>query len=195
MNSMIDNKHTNDEREPGIEPKKFVLWLMLVSSTMLFAAFTSAVIVRRGDGNWTVFELPQMFLYSSIIIAISSLFMQWALSSAKKNKITELKISLSITFILGVIFILAQIEGWSQMVEQSVHFSFANPSGSFVYVITGVHLAHIVVGLGYLLVIFIKTLQHKIHKENLRGIAMCRTFWHFIGIVWIYLYVFLFLNR
>ncbi|MEI7978432.1 MAG: cytochrome c oxidase subunit 3 [Bacteroidota bacterium] len=189
------NKPIIDEKEPGVEPKKFVLWLLLVSSVMLFAGFTSAYIVRRGEGEWVVFELPVMFMLSTGVIVLSSVFMQWAYISAKKDEILNSKIGLLVTLTLGLLFGVMQYWGWSQMVYNAIYFGFANPSGSFVYVITGLHVAHVIIGIFYVLAILIQTFQYKVHKKALRAISMCNTYWHFVGILWIYLYVFLLLNR
>jgi cytochrome c oxidase subunit 3 len=189
------NKQIIDEREPGVEPKKFVLWLLLVSSIMLFAGFTSAYIVRRGEGEWVVFELPIMFMLNTGVVVLSSVFMQWAYLAAKKDELNQTKIGLGLAIVLGTLFCIMQYWGWSQMVYNSIYFGFANPSGSFVYVITGLHLAHVVIGILYLITILIQTFRFKVHKKAIRGIAMCNTYWHFVGILWIYLYVFLLLNR
>jgi cytochrome c oxidase subunit 3 len=189
------NKPIIDEREPGVEPKKFVLWLLLVSSIMLFAGFTSAYIVRRGEGEWVVFELPIMFMLNTGIVVLSSIFMQWAYMSAKKDELNHTKIGLLVAIILGLLFCIMQYWGWSQMVYNSIYFGFANPSGSFVYVITGLHLAHTAIGILYLITIFIQTFRFKVHKKATRAISMCNTYWHFVGILWIYLYIFLLLNR
>lgn len=189
------NKQIIDEREPGVEPKKFVLWLLLVSSIMLFAGFTSAYIVRRGEGEWVVFELPIMFMLNTGVVVLSSVFMQWAYLAAKKDELYQTKIGLGLAIVLGTLFCIMQYWGWSQMVYNSIYFGFANPSGSFVYVITGLHMAHVIIGILYLVIIFIQTFRFKVHKKAIRGIAMCNTYWHFVGILWIYLYVFLLLNR
>ncbi len=189
------NKQIIDEREPGVEPKKFVLWLLLVSSIMLFAGFTSAYIVRRGEGEWVVFELPIMFMLNTGVVVLSSVFMQWAYIAAKKDELNQTKIGLGLAIVLGILFCIMQYWGWSQMVYNSIYFGFANPSGSFVYVITGLHMAHVIIGILYLVIIFIQTFRFKVHKKAIRGIAMCNTYWHFVGILWIYLYVFLLLNR
>lgn len=189
------NKKNIDEREPGVEPKTFVLWLLIVSSIMLFAGFTSGYIVRRGEGEWVVFNLPTMFMLNTGVIVLSSIFMQWAYLSAKKDELNKTKVGLSMALALGILFIVMQYWGWSQMVYNSIYFGFANPSGSFVYAITGVHVLHVIIGIFYLLTILIQTYKFKVHKKSIRGIAMCNTYWHFVGILWIYLYLFLLLNR
>ena len=96
---MIDTiKTTNENEQYAIHPTKFVLWLIIVASVMLFAAFTSGYIVRRGEGNWLIFDLPNLFSYNTIIIIASSITMQWAYFMAKKDNLKLLKIALLITF-------------------------------------------------------------------------------------------------
>src|SRR5450631_2815442 len=93
----------NDNHEPhAINPTKFVLWLIIVASVMLFAAYTSAYIVRRGEGNWVIFDLPKVFAFTTAIIALSSITMQWALISAKKDDQGNLKIAIYLTLTLGI---------------------------------------------------------------------------------------------
>jgi cytochrome c oxidase subunit 3 len=193
--TLVKDIKDHNETEVGINPKKFVLWLLIVASVMLFASFTSAYIVRRGEGNWNVFELPGMFAITSVIIALSSVTMQWAYISAKRDEIKQLKIALYATITLGVLFMVGQWMAWKDLVKMNVHFSFANPSESFIYVISGVHLAHIIAGILFLIVVLVKTFQFNVHKKNLLSINLCTTFWHFLGAIWLYLYFVLLLNR
>jgi cytochrome c oxidase subunit III len=183
-----------NEPQYAIHPTKFVMWLLIVASVMLFAAFTSAYIVRRGEGNWLIFELPSLFGYSTAIIALSSIFMQWAFASAKKDNLASLKMSLITTLALGVSFGIAQWYAWKQLVANNIHL-VGNPSESFIYIISGIHLLHMVGGLIFLLIILVKTFQFKVHKKNLLSINLCTTYWHFLGVVWVYLYFFFTLNR
>ena len=184
----------------GIHPLKFVLWILLGSVTMMFAAFTSGYLVRRADGNWLMFDLPDMFYWSSAIIILSSIFMQLAYFFAKKDEITKLKFSMLITFVLGCIFLAMQWQGWHDMLHAGILLGSkggvdANPAGSFVYVISGVHAVHIIGGLVFLLVTLVKAFQYKIHAKNMITIALCNTFWHYLGALWLYLFFFMLLNR
>jgi cytochrome c oxidase subunit 3 len=184
-----------EEENYIINPKKFVLWLLIVASVMLFAGFTSAYIVRRGEGNWEVFDLPSLFLVNTIIAVVSSLFMQLAYMAAKKNNSTTLKIFLTTTTLLGLAFCLGQFYAYKELVANNVFFAFSNPSNSFVYVISGLHLAHVVGGLVFLMILFVQALMNKLGKNALLYLNMCTTYWHFIGALWIYLYLFLYLYR
>lgn len=186
-------KQHNDP-EYVINPKKFVLWLLIVASVMLFAGFTSAYIVRQGEGNWRVFELPFLFTVNTIIIALSSVFMQWAYMAAKKDELGQIKLALALTLALGLAFVGGQWYAYKELVQNNVFLS-GNPSESFVYIISFMHLLHIVGGIVFVLVTFIKSLQLNIHKKNLLTISLCNTYWHFLGILWIYLFVFFQLNR
>lgn len=194
MTQTIKPSNQHNDPEYVINPKKFVLWLLIVASIMLFAGFTSAYIVRQGEGNWRVFELPSLFTINTIIIAISSVFMQWAYMAAKKDELGQIKIALGITLALGLAFVIGQWFAYQALVANNVYLS-GNPSESFVYVISFMHLLHIIGGIVFVLVTFIKSLQLNVHKKNILTISLCNTYWHFLGILWIYLYVFFQINR
>ncbi len=179
-----------DERENDfINPKKFALWLIIVASVMLFAAFTSAYIVRRGEGNWELFDLPAVFAYNMITIAISSFFMQMALLSATKDELSKTKLALLITMVLGITFCYLQYQGWKELVKNSVYL-VGNPSGSFIYVISGVHMLHVIGGLVFVALMLLQSFRNRVHKKSILYISMCTTYWHFIGLVWAYLFIF-----
>lgn len=185
---------TSNEPETGLNPKKFVLWLMIIASVMLFAAFTSAYIVRRGEGNWRVFDLPNAFTINLFVAMLSSLFMQLAFRSAKRDELERVKLFTFLTLLTGIAFIAGQWIGWGQLVDSQV-FLTGNPSESFLYVISATHFFHVLLGLGFVTAILIKSFQFKVHRKNMLSISMCTTFWHFIGAMWIYLYFFFLLNR
>jgi cytochrome c oxidase subunit III len=187
--------YQKEEENYIINPKKFVLWLLIVASVMLFAGFTSAYIVRRGEGNWEVFELPSLFLVNTIIAVVSSLFMQLAYMSAKKENRASTKILLGTTVAMGIAFCVGQFYAYQQMIANNVFFAFSNPSNSFVYVISGLHLAHVIGGLIFLMIMWGESFKVTLSKNFQLYLNMCLTYWHFIGILWIYLYLFLYLYR
>lgn len=178
----------------SMHPKKFAMWLFIASVGMLFASLTSAYIVRRAEGNWLAFDLPVVFYTTTILIVLSSITMQWAYFAAKKDNLETLKLMISLTGILGLAFVVGQVVGWSQLVDQSVYF-VGNPSGSFLYVLTGLHGLHLISAVIFLLIVLVATFRFKVHAKAMAQIEMCTTYWHFLGGLWLYLFVFLLLNR
>jgi cytochrome c oxidase subunit III len=193
MASVIGQKQTSS----GVHPLKFALWLIIISIIMMFAAFTSAYIVRKEEGNWLQFDLPDNLLINTGILVLSSLFMQLAYFAARKDNIKQLKVLLVVTFALGTAFLLGQWEAWGDLVNRKIFFggSDANPSGSFLYVLTGVHGFHLITGLIFVLIVLISSFQFKVHSKNLLRIELCTIYWHFLGGLWVYLYLFLTLNH
>jgi len=182
------------EQPLSMHPKKFAMWLFLVTVVMVFAAFTSAHIVRQASGNWLEYDLPSLFWTTSGIIILSSGFMHWAYMSAKKNDYDKVKIALSITSALGIIFLYGQFKAWGQMVDANVFF-VGNPAGSFLYIFTGLHGLHLIAGVIYLLYLLVLSFRMKVNAQNMLNMEMCATFWHFLGGLWIYLFIFLILNH
>jgi cytochrome c oxidase subunit 3 len=193
-----DIRIVEEAKKPqSMNPKKFALWLFIVSVIMLFGAWTSAYIVKRGEPGWSSFELPAQFWISTVIILFSSLSMLWAVSSAKKDDLKQTKLALGTTTALGLAFLVAQWLAWGKMVEMNYYFagSGSNSSSSFIYVLTGFHGLHIVSGLVFLLIMLYATYRFKVHSKNMLKLEMCSTYWHFLGGLWLYLFVFLLLNR
>jgi cytochrome c oxidase subunit III len=182
------------KRPLSMHPKKFALWLFIVTVIMIFAALTSAYIVRQADGNWLIFELPDLFLVTTAIILTSSGTMHWAYMSVKKDNLETAKIAIVLTTILGIVFLIGQFMAWGELVKNSVYL-VGNPAGSFVYVISGLHGIHIIGGVVFLIIVLVSVFQLKIHSKNLLRIEMCATYWHFLDVLWLYLFVFLLLNR
>ena len=177
----------------SMHPKKFALWLFLVTVMMIFAAFTSAYIVRQSEGNWLEFDLPQSFWITSVIILLSSITMHWAYYSAKRDQIRNVKVAMGITVVLGVAFLVGQFVAWGDLVDMNVFF-VGNPAGSFVYVLSGLHAAHLISGVIVLLITLVSAIRYKIHAKRMDQIEMCATYWHFLDGLWLYLFVFLLLN-
>ena len=178
----------------AMQPKKFLLWLFLVSMTMFFAALTSAYLVKRGQSDWISFELPSMFTYTLVCITCSSITMHMAYVYAKRDQINLLKLMISVTFFLGLTFLWGQYEGWNQLIASEVYL-VGHPSGSFIYVLSGAHAFHLIGGLVYLLIMLQQSFTHRVHSEKTEQIEICSTYWHFVGILWIYLYTFFWINQ
>ncbi len=178
----------------GMNPKKFALWLFIVSIVMIFGSLTSAYVVKMADGEWLIYDLPTIFWINSMIIMVSSAAMQWAVVSARKDNIANVKLALLATIVLGVGFLYGQFQAWKDLVDIGVYF-VGNASGSFLYVLTGVHGFHLITGLAFILIVMGAAFRYKVHSRNLLTIEMCATYWHFLGGLWLYLFIFLLLNH
>jgi cytochrome c oxidase subunit 3 len=187
----------NKEVALGIHPLRFLLWLMIISITMMFAAFTSAYIVRRGEGNWLEFDLPSGLMFTSAVIIASSITMQYAWFAARRDEVRRVQIAMLVTFALGILFLVGQWNVWGVLVQNKIFFGGAdsNPAGSFVYVLTGVHGFHLITGLVFLLVVLLKSLRFQVHSRQMMAITNGTIYWHFLGGLWLYLYLFLLLNH
>jgi cytochrome c oxidase subunit 3 len=197
MKSMAaDIKIVEEARKPlGMNPKKFALWLFMATVIMLFGAWTSAYIVKRGDTGWAEIVIPAQFWINTAIILLSSVSMFWATRAARKDDLEKVKLALSITTILGISFLIGQFFAYGQMVEMKEYFTGGNVSHSFIYVLSAAHGAHLISGVIFLLIVLISTFKYKVHSKNMSQIEMCATYWHFLGGLWLYLFVFLLLNR
>lgn len=182
------------EQPISMHPKKFALWLFMVSVVMVFAGLTSAYIVRQAEGNWLEYDLPNIFYYTSGIAILSSLTLHWAFVSAKKDNFLNLKIGMVLTALLGIAFLVGQWYSWIAMVDREVFF-VGNPAGSFLYVFTGLHAAHLISGVIFLIIVLISTLRLKVHSKAMDTMEMATTYWHFLGGLWLYLFMFLLLNH
>ncbi|AQG82085.1 cytochrome c oxidase subunit 3 [Spirosoma montaniterrae] len=178
------------EETLSMNPRKFILWLFIVSIIMLFAAMTSAYLVRRAEGNWLEYSIPPVFSYSSVVLVLSSLTIHWAYLAAKKDNFGSLKIAITVTFALGIAFLYMQFQGWVALVDQKVFF-VGNPAGSFMYIFTGLHGFHLISGLIVLVFALVAAFRLKIHAKSLNQLEIAATYWHFLDVLWLYLFFFL----
>ncbi len=181
----------------GMHPKRVVLILLIFSIIMSFAAFTSGYIVRRDEGNWREFDLPIGLLYNTLLVMVSSAAMQWAYYSACKDEIKRTKLGLGLTLLLGLAFVYGQVSVWGDLIAGRTFFggADANPSGSFLYVLMGVHAFHLLSGLIFVSVVLVRTLKYQVHSRAMLSIGNATLYWHFLGALWLYLYLFLLLNH
>ena len=170
---------------------KLLLWVGIAGISMFFAGLTSAYIVRKAEGNWLEFQLPDWFLLSTIVIVISSISLIIASRKIKQNK--DATIWLFVALLLGCVFAFSQVKGWQALVQQGVYLTGegSNVSSSFLYVITLSHLAHLVGGLIALLVTTLNAKKGKYTAENYLGIELTSIYWHYLAGLWLYLYFFM----
>ncbi|MBA4240198.1 MAG: cytochrome oxidase subunit III [Sphingobacteriaceae bacterium] len=176
---------------------KPLLWVGILSIVMLFAGLTSAYVVRADNGNWLIFNLPNAFYLSTAVIVTSSITLFYALQMAKKNNKKGMVLGLLATFILGLAFAYLQYAGWGELYSKNIVFGgkSSNASGSFLYLITFLHLLHLFAGLISVLVTLKNAIKGKYNAENTLGLELCSIYWHFLDILWVYLFLFLYYIR
>ncbi len=187
----------NEIRLKTIKAKKMMLLFSMLSIAMTFAGLTSAYIVSKARPDWLKnFELPLSFSLSTAIIVLSSITIWIAKKNLKKNNNSISTNWLFITFILGVLFIILQFVGFNSLISKGFFFTGAQSTitTSFLYVLTVLHLAHLFAGMIVLTVVIYNNHKGKYKKEKL-GFELAVTFWHFLGILWLYLFAFLYFFR
>jgi cytochrome c oxidase subunit 3 len=178
------------EQRKRIHPHKFTLWIAIGSIIMMFAGLTSAYIVKKNQANWVTFELPQLFWYSTGTIILSSLTMFIAVKLFKQRNTLKYRSLLSVTLLLGIIFIALQTVGFMQLWDRGVTLQ-STVSVSFLYVIVGLHALHVIGGVIALLVMFAKTFSRKNRNYSSVPVEVMAAYWHFVDILWVYLLIFL----
>jgi len=179
-----------------IHPRKFALWAACASISMMFAAFTSAYIVRQAAGNWLEFPLPTYFYISTGIIVLSSIFLHISYTSFKNGKEGMYKGLIVLSAILGISFVVCQILGFYELEAMGIELT-GNPSGSFVIVIAAVHAAHVLAGIAVLGVAMLHAFLLPFNPTPARKLRFQQTiiYWHFVDILWVYLLFFFILQQ
>lgn len=175
--------------------KKNMLWFGIISLTMSFAGLTSAYVVSKERPDWiTAFEIPQAFYISLVLIILSSITMHLALRKIKKEQNKLGMILLITTFLLGVLFVIFQFVGFSEIIQNGYNFTGPTSSitTSFIYLVVLLHVAHVFAGLISLLIVIYNHFKQKYKNGKTLGVELAATFWHFVDLVWIYLFLFLY---
>ena len=173
-----------------IHPHKFTLWVAIGSIVMMFAGLTSAYIVKSGQVGWHGVRTPNIFWISSLLMLTSSVTIQAALRSFKQRGMTAFRSLMLATLVLGVAFVILQVIGFRIMWDSGVHFEGSSGAGQFLYVVFGLHAIHVVGGVVALIVLIIRQYFGNIRNYNAIPIELMSIYWHFVDILWIYLFVF-----
>ena len=186
---MIEANIKVNEQRKKIHPHKFTLWVALGSIVMMFAGLTSAYIVKRDQPGWTTFPVPRAFWYSTVTILVSSVTIQMALKAFKDREMMRYRNLVTLTAFLGVAFVVLQYEGFRSIWNTGITFK-GSGGGQFLYIIAGLHAAHVLGGIIALIIMFIKAFASKIRRYNSIPIELMATYWHFVDLLWIYLFIF-----
>ncbi|WP_461150121.1 cytochrome c oxidase subunit 3 [Spirosoma pulveris] len=185
------------------EPFRFMVWMGIASSIILFTMLLVAYVVRRTAPGWSDIKLPNVFLVSTGVILLSSLTLKNAIQAFRHERFGSYRTNIATTFGLGVLFIILQAWGWRQMARAGVGLE-GNPAGGFVYIISGIHLLHILVGLIFLAILLAEALRRRLYIDsfvysvnppNSLKIKLISLYWHFVDILWIGLFIFLVIHH
>lgn len=175
----------------NIHPLKFALWLGMAAIVMMFMAFTSAYMVREAAGNWMEFNIPNIFFYSTAVIILSSITLQISYESFKQQKKGRYLGFLALSLLLGLGFVFLQYQGWLTLTSLGILIN-GNPSGSFIYIISMVHVVHVLGGItGLVIALFQGTmLKFYVSQKRKFRFQLLLQYWHFVDILWVYLLLF-----
>ncbi|MDR3679664.1 MAG: cytochrome c oxidase subunit 3 [Flavipsychrobacter sp.] len=185
---------TQQVERKKIHPHKFALYVAMGSIVMMFAGLTSAYIVREAQGNWVYYKLPAIFWVSTFTILLSSVTMHLGVRAFKNREMPKYRSLITTTLLLGVLFGVFQYIGFTQLYAHNIKVN-GNPSESFLFIITGLHLVHILGGIIALLIVFFRAFRTRIKIYNATGLEVVASYWHFADVLWIYLFVFFLANQ
>ena len=192
-----------------IHPQKFMMWIAMASMSMAFAGLTSGYMVREAQGNWRYYNLPHIFWFSTIPIMISSLTIILGIRAFKKREMSRFRSLILLTLILGILFGVMQFVGFHQLYHQLQQVRIngqvlnessavrinGNPSESFLFIIAGMHLLHLLGGIIALFIVFFRAFRTRVKTYNATGLEITATYWHFVDVLWLYLFVFFLVNQ
>ncbi len=180
-----------DQRK-RIHPHKFTMWVALGSIVMMFAGLTSAYVVKRNQSNWLEFDLPAVFWYSTVAILASSLSIYLASQAFKAREMRRYRLLMSVTVVLGLVFTVLQLVGFSHISDNGIKLigTNSNPAASFLAVLTGVHIVHVLGGVVALVIMYVRAYTAKQKTYSSVSLEIVSTYWHFVDALWIYLFIF-----
>ncbi|TMM30701.1 heme-copper oxidase subunit III [Polaribacter aestuariivivens] len=183
------------EQELNVAKKKSakpMLWVSMISMVMFFAGLTSAYVISMQRDDWVSFDLPNAFHISTFLIVASSITLFLSQKFLKQDKRQLSLILVVATLILGIGFIWQQYVGFNQL--KSIGLFFTGPestvSTSFIIGITFMHVLHLLAGIIVLFVVIYNHFKYKYTPNNMLGFELGAIFWHFVDILWIYLFFF-----
>lgn len=188
-----------DKQNYIVHPQKFALWLFILTVIMIFGGLTSAYIVSRGavpGDQLILFDLPSILWYNLGVMLVSSITMQFSVWSVKREERNKALMGLGMTFVLGCIFLVGQWDAFKELTASGLPFVDQNrldDSISYFYVVTGLHGVHIISALVAVLIVLMQTALRQFRDPARRRLVfgMAAIFWHFLGLLWVYLFIFL----
>ena len=200
----MNSPNTTDGPNFAFHPYNVMLVLTLSGITMLFLAFSGAFIYSRIQSNLPPVKLPPIFFFNTLILVASSIAMIDAKRAYINDQTQRYQIALGITLLLSIVFLFAQITGWRQLFAQAVFVNSDN-SASYLYLISGLHFAHVISGIPFLAIFLVKAYQkmkepvsvlvYFSDPDKRLRLRLLTMYWHFLDILWIYLVLFFWVNN
>src|ERR1700676_212798 len=184
----LELKNVVDQNKK-IHPHKFILWVAIGSIIMMFAGLTSAYIVKREQPGWTTYTTPIAFYYSTSVMLISSVTIFLAGKSFLERRMIRYKKLVAATLIMGLIFILLQYLGFHHLWVTGTTFH-GSGAGQFLYIIAGLHAVHVFGGVIALFTLWLRARNTRIRSYNIVAVDVVSTYWYFVDLLWIYLFIF-----
>ncbi|OIN60036.1 cytochrome c oxidase subunit 3 [Arsenicibacter rosenii] len=185
------------------EPFRFMVWLGIAGSVLLFLVLLATYLLRSGGPGWKQVALPNVFLLSTVVILLSSLTLHTANQAFRNERFPMYRTYMGMTLLLGILFMVLQAWGWRQMVLAGIGLQ-ANPAGGFVYILSGLHLLHILIGLIFLTIAFAEAIRRRqyidafvysVNPPNQLKIKLMTLYWHFVDILWLVVFAFLLIHH
>jgi cytochrome c oxidase subunit III len=182
------------------EPFNFMLWLGIAASVLVFTILLTIYIMRKSAGvYWTDVPLPQLFWVSTFAIVVSSLTLHLANHCFRTDRYPQFRMYIGATLMLGVLFVILQFWGWRQLIEAGIS-TVNNPSVGFIYLFSGLHILHILIGIAALTWAVFQSFKNSsyvdsfvfsVNPPNQLKIKLLTIYWHFVDVLWLYLFGFL----
>ena len=170
------------------------MWMALAAIVMLFSAFTSAMVVRKGVSNdWVSTPLPRVVFLNTLLLLSSSLTLELSKRSLTREAGERFALWLYATLALGLSFVAGQLWAWRELAARGVYLA-TNPSSSFFYVLTAAHGIHLLGGIAALSYLAFRARRLALEPRRRAGLDVTAIYWHFMDALWIYI-LFLLMTR
>jgi len=176
---------------------KPMLWVSMISMVMFFAGLTSAYVISMKRDDWVTFDLPDAFYMSTVLIVLSSITLILSQRFLKQDKRQISLVLVIVTLILGIAFIWQQYLGFNELKNAGLYFTGpgSTVSTSFIIGITLMHVLHLIAGVIVLFIVIYNHFKYKYKPNDLLGFELGAIFWHFVDVLWIYLFFFFYFIR
>lgn len=191
------------ERNFLIHPSYIMMFLLLAGVSALFLGFSASYLYSRIDQNIPPIKLPPLFYFNTLILIGSSYTLHWAKRSYQSDHTENYKKALITTLVLTFGFLIAQFLAWQQLMNSDIFIDYSNMA-SYMYLISGIHLAHVVAGIPFLILFIVNAVRKMkspvsvlIYFSDLqkkRRLDLFNIYWHYLDGLWIYLVIFFLVN-